>query len=73
MYQYIEYVIFPYVHSVREALFDKTTPAVVIMDNFKGLVTPKINSFLKENNLHPCLIPPNTTNLCTSTNGHFCQ
>ena len=43
MYQYNEYVIFPYVHSVREALFDKTTPAVVIMDNFKGQVTPKIN------------------------------
>lgn len=63
MHQYIEHVILPYVHSVREALFEETTPGLVIMDNFKGQVTANINSFLEENHLHVCLIPPNTTDL----------
>ena len=64
MHQYIEYMIMLYVHSVREDLFDETTPGVVvIIGNFKGQVTPKINRFLEENNLRVCLIPPNSTNL----------
>ena len=34
----------------------------VIMDNFKGQVTPAINKLLEANNIHVCL-PPNTTDL----------
>ena len=36
-------------------------PALVIMDNFKGQVTPNINSLLEENNIHVVLLPANTT------------
>ena len=41
MVQYIEHIIIPYVEKQREMLGDK--PALVIMDNFKGQVTTKIN------------------------------
>ena len=37
--------------------------AIVIMDNFKGQVTDTINQFLDSNNIHLCLLPPNTTDL----------
>ena len=33
------------------------------MDNFKGQVTPAINELLEANNIHVCLLPPNTTDL----------
>ena len=33
------------------------------MDNFKGQVTPVINELLEANNIHVCLLPPNTTDL----------
>ena len=36
MIQYIENIIEPYVHSVREMMYTATTPAVVIMDKFQG-------------------------------------
>ena len=36
MIQCIENIIEPYVCSVREMMYTATTPAVVIMDNFKG-------------------------------------
>lgn len=63
MHQYIEYVILPYVNAVREALFEETTPCVVIMDKCKGQITTKINGILEENSIHVCLIPLNTTDL----------
>ena len=59
MVQYIEHIIIPYVEKQREMLGDK--PALVIMDNFKGQVTTKINDLLEANNIHVCLLPPNTT------------
>ena len=48
-----------YIEKQREMLGDK--PALVIMDNFKGQVTTKINDLLEANNIHVCLLPPNTT------------
>ena len=33
------------------------------MDNFKGQVTPRINSLLESHNIQVCLIPPNTTDV----------
>ena len=59
MVQYIEHIIIPYVEKQRGMLGDK--PALVIMDNFKGQVTTKINDLLEANNIHVCLLPPNTT------------
>ena len=34
---------------------------MVIMDNFKGQVTPAVNDLLEKNDIHVCLLPPNTT------------
>ena len=56
MIQYIEKIIIPYIQSTRAALEDDS-PALVIMDNFKGQVT----SLLEDNDIHVCLLPPNTT------------
>ena len=36
MLEYIEHIIIPYIQSVRDSKGDKTLPALVIMDNFKG-------------------------------------
>ena len=58
MIQYIQNVIIPYVNSVRT---DDNEAALIIMDNFKGQTAPSITSLLEENNIHVCLLPPNTT------------
>ena len=64
MVQYIEEIIIPYVEGVRENLeFEADRPALVIMDNFKGQITAKINEILEENNIHVCLLPPNSTDV----------
>jgi len=34
--------------------------AVIIIDNFKGQITPAMNELL-EHHIHSCLLPPNTT------------
>lgn len=60
MVQYLEHIILPYVARMRES---EEEPALVIMDNFKGQITAKINSILEDNNIHVCLLPPNTTDL----------
>ena len=48
---------------MRDTLEDKENAALIIMDNFRGQITPAINSLLEDNNIHVCLIPPNTTDL----------
>jgi len=63
MHQYIKFVILPYVNSVRSSLFDDTTAGLIIMDNFKGQITANVSKLLEDNNLHVCLLPPNTTDL----------
>ena len=60
MIRYIDNIIAPYVNAIREN-FEDNTPAVIIMDNFEGQITPQISSLLKRNNIHTCLLPPNTT------------
>jgi len=59
MVQYTHRIILPYVNTNRESSDDA---AVVIMDNFKGQVTLAVSALLEENNIHVCLLPPNTTN-----------
>lgn len=61
MLEYISDIIIPFVESVRSTYRERNTPAVIIMDNFKGQTTPRISKLLEENNLHTCLLPPNTT------------
>lgn len=63
MLEYVEHIIIPYVRNVREMLYTETTPGLIIMDNFKGQVTVKVNDLLETNHLHVCLLPPNTTDL----------
>ena len=60
MVQYIENIIIPYV-AARHASFEEETPALVIMDNFKGQITSEITKLLEANNIHVVLLPPNTT------------
>ena len=62
MLQYVENMIVPYVRATRSAFTDET-PALVTMDNFKGQITSVVTNLLEENNIHVCLLPPNTTNL----------
>ena len=61
MLQYIERIIVPYVERIREDSYNEETPALVIMDNFKGQITLSVRNVLDENNIHICLLPPNTT------------
>ena len=60
MLQYVTKVIIPYVEGIRGS-FDPDTPALVIMDNFKGQVVGMVTDLLELNNIHVCLLPPNTT------------
>ena len=60
MVQYVDHIIVPYVEKVRESHSDDT-PALVIMDNFKGQITESFLSLLDSHNIHVCLLPPNTT------------
>ena len=63
MLQYIKHIITPHVQSVRNLKGDESLPALVIMDNFKGLVTDSVKDILEENNVHIAFVPPNTTDL----------
>ena len=62
MLQYVDHIIMPYVEAVREVVGDDKA-ALVIIDNFKGQVTEAVTSLLDANNIHVCLLPPNTTDL----------
>lgn len=62
MIRYINNIIIPYVERVRQLLSDRK-PALIIMDNFKGQVTPSVSTLLEDHDIHVCLLPPNTTDL----------
>ncbi len=47
--------------SCQHDSLGEAKPAVVIMDNFKGQITKPVQALLDENNIHVCLLPPNTT------------
>ena len=57
MLEYIHKIIVTYVESQRELIKDNKL-AVVIIDNFKGQMTPAV---MNDNNIHMCFLPPNTT------------
>lgn len=63
MIEYIENIVIPYVENIREMLYTPSTPGLIIMDNFKGQITKKIDLLLEENHLHTCLLPANTTDI----------
>ena len=63
MVQYITKIIVSSIEAQREVSGDSEQSTLVIMDNFKGQVTPAINELLEANNIHVCLLLPNTTDL----------
>ena len=48
MVEYIENIVVPYVDKVRDMLFTSSTPGLIIMDNFKGTATKKIELLLEK-------------------------
>ena len=67
MIRCVRNVIIPYVRRTRGG-FDDNAPALVIMDNFKGQITTSETDLLEMNNIHMCLLPPNTTDLLQPMN-----
>ncbi len=61
MLKYIDNIVYPYIKSVRDSLNCNSTAALVIIDNFKGQITPACISLLESYNIYTCLLPPNTT------------
>ena len=62
MIQYVETIIVLFVERTRESLGEgEDKAAVIIMDNFKGQITPAMNEILEKHNIHTCLLPLNTT------------
>jgi hypothetical protein len=61
MIQYVKKVIIPYVECIR-ARFEEDTPALVIVDNFKGQVVSSVTDLLESNTIHVCLLPPTSSN-----------
>ena len=53
MIEYITEIIVPFGESVRFRLDEKGTPAVIVMDNFKGQTTPQTNKLLDTGRLIP--------------------
>ena len=47
----------------QRGLLGEDSSALVIMDNFKGQITSGIDSLLESNDIHVCLLPPNTTDV----------
>jgi len=64
MLQYVKNIIVPYVKSTCGA-FEDDTPALVIIDNFKGQITSSVADLLESNNIHICLLPP-TQLICSN-------
>ncbi len=52
MKQYLTEIIVPYVEAQRDLINEPNTSAVVIIDNFKGQVTPAIFEILEKDNIH---------------------
>ena len=60
MVQYTKNIIMPYV-AARRASFKEDTPALVIINNFKGQITSAVSELLEANNIHVVLLPANMT------------
>ena len=50
MLQYVKNIIVPYVKSTRGS-FEEYTPALFIIDNFKGQITSLVTDLLEFNNI----------------------
>ena len=62
MMGYLHNILLPYVNTTRVDLkLDKTHPAVVIFDTFRGQTTQAFLDTLEENNILVVEIPPNCT------------
>ena len=71
MIDYIKNIIIPYVECQWHQL-QQCSPALVIIDNFRGQISPAINELLEENGMHISLLPPNTYRHIGAY-GHLCQ
>ena len=60
MVQYVECIIIPYIEKIRENLGEHKH-ALAIFDNFKAQLTDAVTNLLDDNDIHICLLPPNTT------------
>ena len=60
MIDYTQEILVTFIDGKRQML-DEEKPTLVIIENFKGQVTPKILECLERNDNHVCLLPPNTT------------
>ena len=47
--------------QICENFIHDDIPVLVIMDNFKGQITSTVKELSESNNIHVCLLPPNTT------------
>lgn len=63
MFQYMDNIVCPYIEGVRERLNCPNSAALIIIDNFKGQITPAYTSRMESCNIHTSLLPPNTTDL----------
>ena len=71
MVDYIEQIIVPYVDGKREFLcIADDHPALVIIDNFKGQITPKIIALLEKHSIHVITFTPQYDR-STTANGHI--
>ena len=61
MLQYITNIIVPYVRQVRHRLGVGERQSALV--NFKGQITAAVNKLLEENDIHVCLLPPNSTDV----------
>lgn len=53
MLEYMEHTVAPYVEKAQESLAHDT-PALVILDNFKGQVTENILSLIEDHKIQVC-------------------
>ena len=59
--EYIEQIIIPHVKRIRADIQKEEQAAVLVTDKFKGQNTDAVFQLLGSNNIHVCLLPPNTT------------
>ena len=62
MKKYIQEIIIPYEESIRD-LSKCDSPAVCIIDNFNGQITPDTIALLEEKDIFVCKLPPNSTDI----------
>ena len=59
----INKIVVPYVENEREKLGDKSQPALLILDVFRGQMASEVTTLLQENNIFFLTVPNNMTHL----------